>query len=185
MTSPDNPPDIWRCAVSNEQTITIELERFVDFGELEENVIRQLASTCESKLSGGHVESFHKMCVDAINLAISEKISAKIDEMLSRPIPVRNRFGDPIDGEEAKSLGDMLADAVEVAMTETVNSGGKPEKRTQYNRAVPRMQWHLSQLLAREIDTEAAKAIKELREDAKKKVRQQIASAVAAQLAKG
>lgn len=167
-----------------ELTVTLDFEKYISVDDLEDNVIRQLADNCASKLSGGHVESFHKMCVDAINLAISERITAKVDEMLARPIPSRDRFGDLIKGASEKSLGDMLADAVDTAMTETVGRDGKPQKSTAWDKAVPRMQWHLSQLLAREIDTEAAKAIKELKADAKEKVRKQIAAAVAAQLAK-
>lgn len=167
-----------------ELTVTLDFEKYISVDDLEDNVIRQIADNCESKLHGGHVESFHKMCVDAINLAISEKINAKVEDMLSRPIPSRDRFGDPIADAPDKSLGDMLADAVEVAMTETVGDDGKPREPTAWDKAVPRMQWHLSKLLAREIDTEAAKAIKELKADAKEKVRKQIAAAVAAQLTK-
>lgn len=167
-----------------EQTITINLEQFLDFDALEENVIRQLAETCESKLSGGHTESFHKMCVEAINKAISERIDARVSELIDKPIVPRDRFGQAVEGAEAKSLGDMLAEAVDQACTETVDRSGRPEKKTAYNSAMPRMQWHLSQIVAREIDTEAAKAIKELKADAKERVRKQIAAAVAAQLTK-
>lgn len=166
------------------QQITIELEQFVDFGALEENVIRQLADICASKLTGGHTESFHKMCVTAINEAISTKINERVEELLSRPIQVRDRFGDFVEGAETKSLGDMLGEAVDQACTETVDRNGKPSRGTTYNKVIPRIQWHLSQLFAREIDQEAAKAIKELKADAKEKVRKQIAAAVAAQLAK-
>lgn len=166
------------------QTINIDIERFVDFDLLEENVIRQLAATCESKLTGGHVDSFHTMCVAAIEKAISERIDAKVADLLAKPIVARDRFGEPVSDAGAKTLGDMLAEAVETACTETVNREGKPAKSTAWDKAIPRMQWHLSKILGREIDTEAAKAIKELNAEAKVKVRQQIASAVAAQLAK-
>lgn len=166
------------------ETITIDLERFVDFDALEENVIRRLAETCESKLSGGHTDSFYKMCVEAINKAISERIDAQISKLINTPILPRDRFGEVVEGAEAKSLGDMLADAVEQACAETVNRDGRPEKKTAYNNAMPRMQWHLSKLLAREIDTEAAKVIRELKADAKERVRKHIAAAVAAQLTK-
>jgi hypothetical protein len=164
--------------------ITVDLEQFISTDDLEDNVIRQLASTCESKLSGGHTESFHTMCVNAIQKAISERIEARISDLLDKPIAPRNRFGETIPDAEAKSLGDMLADAVDQACTETVDRDGRPAKSTHWNKAIPRIQWHLSQLIAREIDQEAAKAMKELRADAKEKVRKQIASAVAAQLAK-
>jgi hypothetical protein len=167
-----------------EQSITIELERFVDFGALEENVIRELAKTCESKMTGGHTKSFHSMCVEAIEKAISDRISARVSELLERPISMRDRFGDPLPGAEEKTLGDMLADAVDMACTETVDRNGKPAKSTAWDRGIPRMQWHLSKILSHQIDQEAAKAIKELNADAKAKVRQQIAAAVAAQLAK-
>lgn len=167
-----------------EMTVTIDFEKYISVDDLEDNVIRQLADNCAAKLTGGHIESFHKMCVDAINLAISEKINAKVADMLSRPIQARNRFGDPVEGAAEKSLGDMLADAVDAAMTETVDCQGRPKKNSHWDKAVPRMEWHLSKLLAREIDTEAAKAMKELKADAKEKVRKQIAAAVAAQLAK-
>ena len=167
-----------------EMTVTLDFERYISVDDLENNVINQLVDKCESKLTGGHVDSFHQMCVDAINLAISEKISDKVEDMLSRPIPARDRFGDLIPGVSEKSLGDMLSDAVEAAMTETVDSQGRPQPATAWNKPVPRMQWHLSKLLSREIDTEAEKAIKALKADAKEKVRQQIAAAVAAQLAK-
>ena len=167
-----------------EMTVTLDFEKYISVDDLEDNVIRQLADSCMAKLSGGHTESFHKMCVDAINLAISDKINAKVEDMLSRPIQARDRFGDPIEGVAEKSLGDMLGDAVEAAMTETVDREGRPKKSTYHDKAIPRMQWHLSKLLAREIDIEAAKAIKELKADAKEKVRKQIAAAVAAQLTK-
>lgn len=167
-----------------EQAITIDLEQFIDFSALEENVIRQLANVCESKMSGGHTESFHKMCVTAINEAVSQRISERVEQLLSKPIAPRDRFGDPLSDAEPKSLGDMLAEAVDQACLETVDRSGKPSKSTHWDKAVPRIQWHLNQLLAREIDTEAAKAIKELRADAKEKVRKQIAAAVAAQLTK-
>lgn len=168
----------------SEQSITIDLERFIDFDELENNVIRQLAATCESKLSGGHVKSFHTMCVSAIELAISERIEAKVSDLIDRPIVPRDCFGSPVPDAEPKTLGDMLAEAVEHACTETVDRDGKPAKSTAWSKAIPRIQWHLSKLVSREIDTEAAKAIKELKADAKEKVRKQIAAAVAAQLTK-
>lgn len=167
-----------------EQTISIELERFVDFDALEENIIRQLAETCESKLSGGHVESFHRMCVSAIETAISGRIEARISELLDKPITPRDRFGCPVPDATPRTLSDMLADAVDQACTETVDQNGNPAKPKAYAKTTPRIQWHLSQLLAREIDAEAAKAIRELKADAKEKVRKQIAAAVAAQLAK-
>ena len=167
-----------------EQAITIDLERFVDFDALEENVIRQLAATCESKLSGGHTDSFHKMCVEAINKAISERIESKISELIDKPIVPRDRFGSALPDAEAKSLGDMLAEAVEMACTETVNREGKPQKSTHYDKCIPRIQWHLAKITAREIDSEAEKAIRELKADAKDRVRKQIAAAVAAQLTK-
>lgn len=166
------------------QTITIDLERFVDFDSLEENVIRELAKICESKLTGGHTESFHNMCVTAINEVISGRIEERVSELIEKPILSRDRFGEMIEGVEAKTLGDMLADAVDFACQETVDTSGKPTRSTAYQKTIPRMQWHLSRLLAREIDAEAKKAIDELQKDAKEKVRQQIAAAVAAQLAK-
>lgn len=168
-----------------EYNITINFADHIDFDNLEKNVIREIADICTSKLTGGHTESFHKMCVSAIEIAISEKIGAKVEELISRPISPRDRFGDPIRDADAKSLSDMLADAVEMACEETVDRDGKPAKATTWSKAIPRIQWHLAQIAAREIDAEAAKAIKELKADAKEKVRQQIAVAVAAQLAKG
>lgn len=167
-----------------DMTVTLDLERFISVDDLEDNVIRQLASNCESKLSGGRTDSFHKMCVDAINKAISERIEARIVELIDKPIVPRNRFGEPEPDAVPRSLADMLADAVEMACTETVNHEGKPQKSTYNDKCVPRIQWHLSRLTAREIDREASKAISELKAEAKEKVRKQIAAAVAAQLAK-
>ena len=167
-----------------DMTVTVDLERFISVDDLEDNVIRELADTCERKLSGGHVESFHKMCVTAIEKAISERVEAKISELLEKPIVPRDRFGNRVEGATPKSLGDMLAEAVEIACVETVDRNGRPAKSTAWDKAVPRIQWHLSQLTAREIDIEAAKAIKELKAEAKDRVRKQIASAVAAQLTK-
>jgi len=167
-----------------DMAVTIDLERFISIDDLEDNVIRQLAETCESKLSGGHTDSFHAMCVAAIEKAISERVEARIADLIDKPIVPRNRFGDAIEGMEAKSLGDMLAEAVEIACTQTVNREGKPAKNTTYEKAVPRIQWHLSNLVSSEIDREAASAIKELKAEAKQKVRDQIAAAVAAQLAR-
>jgi len=160
-----------------DMAVTIDLERFISIDDLEDNVIRQLAETCESKLSGGHTDSFHAMCVAAIEKAISERVEARIADLIDKPIVPRNRFGDAIEGMEAKSLGDMLAEAVEIACTQTVNREGKPAKNTTYEKAVPRIQWNL-------FDREAASAIKELKAEAKQKVRDQIAAAVAAQLAR-
>jgi hypothetical protein len=156
-----------------DMTVTIDLERFISTDDLEDNVIRQLAATCESKLSGGHTDSFHKMCVAAIEKAISERIEARIAELIDKPIIPRDRFGVADEGAEAKSLGDMLAEAVETACTETVNRDGKPAKNTNWEKAIPRIQWHLSKLVASEIDREAANAIKELKADAKQRVRDQ------------
>lgn len=167
-----------------DMTVSIDLERFISFDDLEENVIRQLATNCESKLSGGHVDSFHSMCLAAIEKAISGRIEARIAELIDKPIVPTDRFGNPVADAEPKSLGDMLAEAVDIACTETVDRNGKPMKSTAWDKAIPRIQWHLAKLTAREIDTEAAKAIKELKADAKEKVRKQIAAAVAAQLAK-
>lgn len=168
----------------SEHTITIDFEKFISLDDLEDNVIRQIAANCESKLTGGHVESFHKMCVTAIETAISERINAKISELLEKPIIPRDRFGSVIEGSQPTTLSDMLADAVDLACCETVDVSGKPAKNTAFQKAIPRIQWHLAKIAAREIDAEAAKAIKELKADAKEKVRKQIAAAVAAQLAK-
>ena len=167
-----------------DMTVTIDLERFISVDDLEDNVIRQLAATCESKLSGGHTDSFHAMCVAAIQKAISERIEARISELIDKPIVPRDRFGTAIPDAEAKSLGDMLAEAVETACTETVDRHGKPAKSTAWDKAIPRIQWHLQKLAASEIDREAAKAVRELKADAKDRVRKQIAAAVAAQLTK-
>ena len=167
-----------------DMTVTIDLERFISVDDLEDNVIRQLAATCESKLSGGHTDSFHAMCVAAIQKAISERIEARIADLIDKPIVPRDRFGSPIGDATPRSLGDMLADAVDQACAETVDRDGKPAKNTPYQKAIPRMQWHLSRLVASEIDKEAAKAISELKADAKDRVRKQIAAAVAAQLTK-
>ena len=167
-----------------DMTVTINLEQFISVDDLEDNVIRQLADTCAGKLTGGHVESFHKMCVNAIEKAISERVDRHISELLDKPIVPRDRFGNVQPDAEAKSLGDMLADAVEMACSETVGRDGRPKKSTMYDKAIPRIQWHLARITAREIDVEASKAIKELKADAKEKVRKQIAAAVAAQLVK-
>lgn len=170
--------------MTTDMTVTIDLERFISVDDLEDNVIRQLAATCESKMSGGHTDSFHKMCVAAIEKAISERVEARIAELIDKPIVPRDRFGMAVEGAEAKSLGDMLAEAVDMACNETVNREGKPTKSTSWDKAIPRIQWHLSKLVAGEIDREAANAIKELKADAKQRVRDQIAAAVATQLAR-
>lgn len=159
-------------------TINLAIEDFVNLDYLEENVIREIAKDAESKLTGGHTESFHKLCVDAINEAINSRIQARIEELLSRPIPPLDRFGDPIEGEP-KTLSDMLAEAVDKCLTDTVDSAGKPEKRTAYNNARPRLEWLVKKVAAEKIAIEAEKAARQVNKEAKDHAQKVLANAVA------
>lgn len=169
--------------MSDKIKLELAISDFVDMDYLEENVIRELARTAESKLTGGHTESFHAMCVSAINQAIEVRITARIEETLSKPIPQLDRFGDPTGGDP-KTLSDIIAEAADVALNQAVDSYGKPANSSSYSATIPRIEYLVKKVAAEGIFKEAEKVARKVNADTKKHAQDVLANAVAAQLAR-
>lgn len=163
--------------------LKIDLEDFLSLDDLEDNVIRQLAATCESKLAGGHAESFYKLCMDVIDEAISGRIKDRVEDLLSRPIPAVDRFGEPT-GETPKTLNQMVLDGVDAALIELVDNQGKPALPSKHTPREPRLQWAIRQAASADLDREVARVIREVKDEAIGAARDRVARAIALQLEK-
>ena len=163
-------------------TVKIEGEAFTSWDGLDEAVTRRIAD---------HFISDHKMNlrerVEAIiNERVAAVVEARVEAFLSKPIPPLTRYGEPIEGAPTRTLAEMIADAADEAMTETVNPrDGKPKKSSHYETAVPRLEWLVKRVAISEIAPAVEKAVKAVNADAKAQVQKQVAAEIAARLAKG
>jgi hypothetical protein len=135
-----------------------------------------------------HFISDHQMKLrervqEIINDRVSAVVQGRVEAFLTKPIPPLTRFGEPIQDATARSLADMIADAADAAMTETVDRDGKPEKKNSYNRAVPRLEWLVGKVATEAIAEAVTKSVKEVNAQARAAVQKQVAAEIAARLA--
>lgn len=165
--------------------LEVDLEDFISLEDLEDNIIRQLCDRAQSYVTAGHGEAFHIMAKTAIENAVADKLKEVVEEKLSKPIPRIDRFGEAVDGEEPKSLNDMIAESADAALEQTVDpNSGKPKKNTNYDRAVPRLQYLIGTVAAAGVSREAERVAREVNKQAKENVNKVLANAVATQLAR-
>ena len=162
-------------------TIKIEGEAFASWDGLDDQVVRKIAD---------HFISDHQMRLrERVNDIIGERVAAvveaRVDAFLNKPIPPLTRYGEPIPGYVARSLSDMVADAADAAMTETVDpNDGKPKKKDAYNHAIPRLEWLVKRLAVAGIAKATEDAVKAVNADARAQVQRQVAAEFAARLTK-
>lgn len=110
-----------------DNTITISLDDVLGPDGLEgawEGMVTKLCERAESRfLHSDAGMSFHKAAVEAINAAVSDKISKKIEEIMQKPIQKTDGYGCPIG--EPETFEAMIGDAVTRAMETTVDLYGK------------------------------------------------------------
>lgn len=163
--------------------IEMGLQDFVDFDYLEANVINRMADVAMSKLTGGHMDSFHKMATTAIEQAINDRLSKWIEERLDKPFPQRDRYGE-ITGPE-RSLSDLLAEACDKAMEEPVTADGRRDTcGPGYRTKQTRLEWIAQTLATKGITKAAEDAARKVNAEAKESVKAAMAEAITAQLTK-
>jgi hypothetical protein len=170
--------------LNNEIALTIKLEgeAFTSWDGIAEEVTRTIAD----RLMSDHTLKLRDHVLEIINDRVAEVVGAKVEALLSKPVLPVTRYGEPIEGAVAKTLADMVADAADAALTETVDPhNGKPEKRNQYNGAIPRLQWLVGKVAREGIASEIEKSVKAVNAEARAAVQKQVAAEIAARLAKG
>lgn len=162
-------------------TLKIEGEAFASWDGIDEMVVRRLADHFISD----HTMKLRDRVSEIINDRVAAVIEARVEAFLQKPIPPLTRYGEPIPGAVEKSLADMIADAADAAMVETVDSSGKPEKKNAYNNAIPRLEWLVKKVAVAGIAKAVEDAVKAVNAEAKAHVQKQVAAEIAARLAKG
>lgn len=161
--------------------IEIQSEVEIDDEDLDNQIIEAAAASLLGQLS---------LSVRYGESGVREKIQEKIDEILEdriaaaldREVRAVDRFGIPVEGKEPTTLAEMVAEAADEALTQTVNQSGKAEKKTAYNYAVPRLQYLLSRVACQEVSLAAEKAAREVNAAAKAAVEDDVAKAIAKHL---
>lgn len=167
----------------SDNTITITLDDLTGPDGLDgayQSMVNRLADIAVSKMSGGHAQSFHAACVEAINAAVTGKIAARIEELMSKPIPTTDRFGN-VQGEPT-TFDQMIAEAVEGALTKKVDIYGKPRIGRGESGDKTLFQYALSEVATAGLRTEVFKAVKQVNADAKAAVSQEVAKQIQAAL---
>lgn len=161
-------------------TVKIEGEAFASWDGLDDMVVRRIADHFISD----HGLQLRQRVNDLVNAAVTDVVQKRVEAFLLMPIPAVDRFGQPIPGAVAKSLGDMIADAADAALTETVDpSDGKPMKKDAWGKAaVSRLEWLVKRVAVAGIAQETEKAVKAVNAEAKAAVQKQVAASIAAHL---
>lgn len=162
-------------------TLKIEGEAFASWDGLDDMVVRRIADHFISD----HTMKLRERVNDIIAERVAAVVEARVEAFLTKPIPPHTRYGEPIPGAVARSLSDMIADASDAAMVETVDPGdGKAKKKDAYNNAIPRLEWLVKRVAIAGIAKATEEAVKAVNADARAQVQRQVAAEIAARLAK-
>jgi hypothetical protein len=167
---------------NNEIVMKLELsgEAFANWDMLDEQIVNRIADL----FIADHELALRDRAAEIIDRTITRRVEERLESFLAKPIPATDRFGDPVPGATPKTLGDMIAEAADMALTETVDSYGRPEKRTPYNSSVPRIEYLVKKVASEGIANAVAKAVQQVNAEAKAAVQKQVAAEIAARLAK-
>lgn len=162
-------------------TLKIEGEAFASWDGLDDMVVRRIADHFISDHGG---MKLRERVQGLISETVTAVVQARVEAFLTKPIPPLTRYGEPIVGAVERSLADMIADAADAAMVETVDPhDGKAKKKDSYNNAIPRLEWLVKKVAVSEIAKAVETSVKAVNAEAKAAVQKQVAAAIAAHLA--
>ena len=110
-----------------DNTITITLDDVLGPDGLDgawEGMISKLADKVDSKFLHSDIgKSFHKVCIEAINKAVQEKIEERLQVIMANPIQLTDNYGQPKG--DPTTFNAMIGDAVDASMTSKVDYQGQ------------------------------------------------------------
>lgn len=132
-----------------------------------EALIRQ---TNMSARYGGAVE-------DAITAALTKIVSAKVDELLSKPVAQFDRYGD--EKVPPKPFKEIVADRAESFLTERVEVNTGRLSVGSYSGGISRLEYLLREAGAGQFDAECRKVAKEFKDALQAKARDALTAVIA------
>lgn len=163
----------------SDNTITISLEDVLGPDGLDgawEGMVSKLVDRAEGKfLHSDAGRSFHKVAVEAINKAVEDRLAAKLEHLLSKPIYRTGVYGEKKG--EPTSFDEMLEKAVKDALEVTVDIYGKPSKSSGSQTLV---QHALKRVALEGLATAVREEAKKVNQQAKEAVGREVARAIAA-----
>ena len=157
-------------------TLKIEGEAFTSWDGIDEAITNRIADL----LMSDHTLDLRNRLNETINAAITARLEETVAAYLSRPIKPVDRFGSPIEGEPTRTLSDLIAEAADEALSQTVDTFGKPARI-----GSSRMEWLVKKIAREGVATATESAIRNVNANARASIQAQVAESISMYLSKG